>query len=325
VKTEKEIKSALDLGVHINADSLEELNRINQILGNEKPKGTIGIRINPQVGTGTILSTSVAGDYSKFGVPIKEYREELIESFIKFDWLAGVHLHIGSQGCEVELLLEGIRRVMDFADQADKSLQKENKQKRISIIDIGGGLPVSYYRNVPPIDMSLYKTEIEHRFPQLFTNEIKLITEFGRTIYANTGWVASKVEYVKKDRGINTATIHVGADMFIRECYHPNDWHHEITVLDHAGSIKSGIDENPTMIAGPLCFAGDLIAREILLPKVEPGDYIVIHDSGAYTLSMWSRYNSRQTPKVIGYFQEGDEFEILKKREDIKEIIDFWQ
>ena len=324
VKTRGEIEFALNLGIHINADSLEELDRIAAALNGAKPKGTVGVRINPQVGTGKILSTSVAGDYSKFGVPIHACRKELIERFLRFDWLSGVHIHIGSQGCAVELLLRGIESVVEFTDQVHKAFQKRNVPRQINILDIGGGLPVSYSRNTRPVTMNNYQTEIKRRFPRLLTGDTRLITEFGRYIHANTGWLASRVEYVKRDPGIHTAAIHVGADMFLRECYHPDDWPHEITVLDHAGNAKAGLDENPYMIAGPLCFAGDLLAREIRLPKVEPGDTIILHDAGAYTLSMWSRYNSRQTPKVIGYHQDGERFEVLKERESIQDIIDFW-
>jgi diaminopimelate decarboxylase len=60
------------------------------------------------------------------------------------------------------------------------------------------------------------------------------------------------------------------------------------------------------------------------LPGIDAGDYIIIQDTGAYTLSMWSRYNSRQMPKVIGYREGGTEFEILKQREDVRDILQFW-
>jgi diaminopimelate decarboxylase len=118
--------------------------------------------------------------------------------------------------------------------------------------------------------------------------------------------------------------VHVGADLFLRKCYRPEDWHHEITVLDQQGKIKSGRDKNKYIIAGPLCFAGDILAKTIELPSVEKGDFIIIHDAGAYTLGMWSRYNSRQIPKVIGYYADGKRFEILKERESLQKVWEFW-
>ncbi len=326
VKTESEIEYALNLGCHINADSLPELDRIDKLLKQKefKSHGTIGIRINPQVGTGTIASTSVAGEYSKFGVPIKESRRALMERFEAFDWLTGVHLHIGSQGCPLEMLLDGIGTVLEFTGEVNELLERKQPGRKITIFDLGGGLPVSYHKNKEPVLMSHYVREMRNRFPELFSGNFKLITEFGRYIHANTGWTASRVEYVKREPHMNTAMIHVGADLFVRKCYRPEDWHHEVFVVEPGGRIKEGSDKNPYVLAGPLCFAGDMIARDIRLPVVEPGDYIILQDTGAYTLSMWSRYNSRQIPKVIGYQNDGEEFEIIRDRETLETIMEFW-
>ena len=71
------------------------------------------------------------------------------------------------------------------------------------------------------------------------------------------------------------------------------------------------------------------VEREVSLfllqsETLQEGDYILIHDAGAYTLSMWSRYNSRQMPKVIGYRSETDKFEVLKERENLEALQEFW-
>jgi diaminopimelate decarboxylase len=326
VKTITEIEYALNLNCHINADSLYELDRISELLNNREPgsKSTIGIRINPQVGTGKIALSSVAGEYSKFGVPIRENRQALLDKFEKYDWLTGVHLHMGSQGYSVEMLLKGIEIILDFVEETNEILTRKNTGRKINIFDIGGGLPVSYHSVKEAVSMSYYVKEMRERFKRLFSGEFKLITEFGRYIHANTGWTASKVEYVKREANINTVMIHVGADLLLRKCYNPEDWHHEIFVVGHNGMIKDGTDKNKYVIAGPLCFAGDVIANGIEMPIIEPGDYIIIQDTGAYTLSMWSRYNSRQIPKVIGYTEEGNDFEIIKERECLDNIFEFW-
>ena len=159
---------------------------------------------------------------------------------------------------------------------------------------------------------------------ELFNGQFRLITEFGRYIFANSGWVASKVEYVKREPGYNIIITHVGADLFLRKSYNPSDWHHHITVVDKEGKLKTGTDTNKYMVAGPLCFAGDVIARDLELPVVEEGDFVLIHDAGAYTLSMWSRYNSRQMPKVIAYSIENDLFEIIRERENKEDLFEFW-
>ncbi len=322
-KTEKELEYALKLGVRINADSFAELERIDNLLKKIKSKSEIGIRINPQVGSGRIKITSTADEYSKFGVPIKNFKDELKNSFAEFSWLTGVHLHIGSQGISLKMLLDGIGAVYEFTEMTNDFLQIKNLPNRIKSFDIGGGLPVRYKKDDVEISVSEYAKEIKKNFPALFSKKYKLLTEFGRWINANAGWTASRVEYVKKQGGINTAVIHVGADMFLRRVYNPGEWHHDISVLDCNGEIKKG-KKKRYVIAGPLCFSGDIISTNILLPETEAGDFVIIHDTGAYTLSMWSRYNSRQMPKVIAYLENGKEFTVIKKREKLSELYSFW-
>ena len=322
-KTKAEIEYALKAGVHLNTDSFDEIDRISKILETIKSKSTIGIRINPQVGTGSIKSTSVAGDISKFGIPVNDNRKRIIAYFLKHEWLRAVHVHIGSQGCAVPLVIDGIRKILDLTIEVNEQLKLHSKQNRIEAFDIGGGLPVSYYSDKAPVSMEQYFTMLTASCPELFNGQFRLITEFGRYIYANSGWVASKVEYVKREPGYNIIMTHVGADLFLRKCYNPEDWHHHISVVDKNGNLKSGTDLTKYTVAGPLCFAGDVIARDLELPVVEEGDYLLIHDAGAYTLSMWSRYNSRQIPKVIGYYDDNS-FEIVKERESIEDLFNFW-
>lgn len=323
VKTKKEIEYALKLGVYINADSFDELDRISEILKSYKSKSQIGVRVNPQVGSGSIKSTSVADSISKFGIPLNDNQERLKEYYLKYPWLKGIHVHIGSQGCPVPLLVEGIRKVLNFALEMNTCFKNNSINRRIEVFDIGGGLAVSYFKEKQPVSIEEYHDLLKKNLPELFSGEFRLITEFGRYINANTGWTASKVEYVKREKDYNIIMTHVGADLLLRKCYNPDDWHHQITIVDKNGNLKSGKDKNRYIIAGPLCFAGDVIAKDIELPIVEAGDYILIHDTGAYTLSMWSRYNSRQIPKVIGY-KNDSQFEILKDREDVDRIYDFW-
>lgn len=322
VKTREEIRFALQENVHLNIDNFQELARVAEILDKQASASQIGLRINPQVGTGRILITSVAGDYSKFGIPVSQHRSEIIAAYRRYPWLTGIHLHVGSQGCDVELLTRGIRVVLDLVLEINSALGRT----QIRTFDLGGGLPVAYRKTDPLVSMQTYAREIRAACPELFQEPFKLITEFGRYLHANTGWVASRVEYVKHEQGMTTAMIHVGADLLLRVCYDPDDWHHDVSVMDCDGTLKTG-PLSPCTIAGPLCFAGDMIAVAVMLPPIEPGDYILVHDTGAYTLSMWSRYNSRTIPRVVGYQYEADmepQFRVLKERERFSDILSFW-
>lgn len=342
VKTGQEIEFALNKGIHINADSLFELERIASFSKEINMRSVVGLRINPQAGTGTIEILSVAGEYSKFGIPVKMYREEIIQAYLQHEWLTGIHVHVGSQGCALPLLLKGIKTVYELAIEINQLLLVNNKPNRIRFFDIGGGLPIAYHPNENPPSMEEYARKLKEEMPGLFNGTFRLITEFGRWIHANAGFTVSRIEYVKPHHKVPfqnetisktpempamkeaTLMIHVGADLLIRECYLPHQWSHEISMADSEGNIKTEGELSKYTLAGPLCFQGDIIARNVLLPSANPGDFIIIHDTGAYTLSQWSRYNSRQMPKVIGFRDNGEHFEILKDREKPEELVDFW-
>lgn len=359
VKTVDEISFALRTGLHLNVDNFQELERIKQLYpalaGTFESRPTIGIRINPQVGVGSILESSVAGEYSKFGVPIRSRRAGLADAFLSCEWLTGLHLHVGSQGCPVSMLVDGIGILYDFMTEINEKRVQKGIQP-ISIFDIGGGLPVGYLKNSAPPAIEDYVAAIMERAPGLFPagfrvpastedgssakpalgespalpgNQappaVRLFTEFGRWSYTNSGWTISRVEYVKHDPGINTVMLHVGADLFVRECLNPKDWPHEFSVYDPAGNLKTGVDEQPYNLAGPLCFSGDIIARNVSLPVIGQGDFVVVHDTGGYTFSMWSRYNSRLTPRILGYTGNGEEIGILRERETVADVARFWK
>jgi diaminopimelate decarboxylase len=318
VKTTGELTYALTQGVQVNVDSLDELTRV-ACIGHDVPStSTIGVRINPQVGTGRIAMTSVAGHFSKFGIPLLEQGPLLKEAFLRYPWLCGVHVHVGSQGCPLELLVQGVSRVWEFVREVRAS------GGNVTTVDIGGGLPARYRAEEMPPDLETYVTALRRVCPGMFQNPFRLITEFGRALHSPAGWAISRVEYVKHSRYGNVAMIHLGADMFLRKCYAPDVWHHDIAVLDARGECKQEPGRRYA-VAGPLCFSGDILERDIELPGLVEGDLLVIRDVGAYTFSMWSRYNSRQFPRVLGYENGGERIEILKERERAEDVVEFWQ
>lgn len=65
----------------------------------------MGLRVNPQVGQGAIQATSTATSTSKFGVTLNENREQIIEAVTTNPWLNGLHVHVGSQGCPLQLIV----------------------------------------------------------------------------------------------------------------------------------------------------------------------------------------------------------------------------
>ncbi len=301
-KTRRDLAQALDRGVVLNADNFDELARIAALLEGEDRgalKAHVGLRINPMVGEGAIAATSVGGRVSKFGVPLEEAQAEILAAFERWTWLTGVHVHVGSQGCTVAQLVAAAKRI-----EALLVTIEERRPGQIVDVDIGGGLPVSYDTATVAPCVTTYADELRRACPTLMSGRYRIITEFGRAIHANCGVAASRVEYVKTYGGSAMAVVHFGADFLMRPVYNPDDWSHEFVALDPDGRVKTW-PAQPYAMAGPLCFGGDFVGREVMLPALTPGDFVCARDVGAYTLSMWSRHCSRAQPLVVGATADG--------------------
>jgi diaminopimelate decarboxylase len=314
-KTVEELEFAVAKGLHLNLDNFDELARV-AALSSAGLGGHVGLRVNPQVGAGSISMTSVASQVSKFGVPLELRRQELLDAFARHPWLDGLHIHVGSQGCELEQLVLAAEKI-----EALRAEAMVYRSRPITQVDIGGGLPVAYSERDQPPELSAYVSQLRERTPTLFGEDTRILTEFGRSVHAGCGWAVSRVEYVKHEADTRMAVLHLGADAFMRRVYRPEDWHHDFVVLDAQGRIKEG-QTRPVTLVGPLCFGGDILARDIELPIIESSDLVVVRDCGAYTLSMWSRHCSRGLPKVVGW-REGER-SILKRREEPSDVVEFW-
>jgi diaminopimelate decarboxylase len=226
-------------------------------------------------------------------------------------------VHVGSQGYELSQLAEGVRRIAVLRQEiAGKT------GRLITHVDVGGGMSTVYDSGAAPAPPRAYRKLLKKRSPDLFAEDVRLVTEFGRSIQANCGLAVSRVECVKSAQRL--AVIHLGADFLLRPVYRATDWKHESFVLDPQGRPKTAA-LTPTTIAGPLCFGGDIVGRGLHLPPLEPGDWIVIRDVGAYTLSLWSRHCSRAIPSVIGYDpQQAAQFRVLRRGETPADVVRFW-
>jgi diaminopimelate decarboxylase len=302
-KTVKEIAhSAAISNLTINIDSWEELKRhaANPCAAH------YNLRINPETGENSTPLMNVAGSDSKFGVSIRE-EERILKSFDQYPFLSGLHVHSSSQSWDQEKLVEGIARVFGLSKKLNRS---------ITTFNIGGGLPYDF-ENQKSLSVEDYAHALRKRLPEFFSTQITLQSEFGRYYHASCGITYSRVEYVKGQNLI----LHVGADLFMRECYQPSVWPHRITVHTADGRIKRG-ESTAYNLCGPLCFGGDVIARKVALPKVEGGDWLAIHDTGANSFALWSRHCSRPMPRMVGTNQHV--LSLLKEKESDAEIENFW-
>lgn len=322
-KTSSEISEALTLGIRINANSVDELRRIAE-LWSEVSHSVVGLRVDPMVGSGTISTTSVSGPDTKFGIPLPVVEDALAEWCTRWPWLRALHCHIGSQGCSLSQLTTAAGRISELRCSVNAALGSD----QISTIDIGGGLPTAYSRDSDVPLMSDYVAGLALHAPALMTGDVEIVTEFGRSVQAHAGWAISSVEYSDDRHGVRHVTVHLGADFLMRSTYRPEDWPLTFSALDADLQLVEG-GSVPTQIDGPLCFGGDVLARSAQIGSLDVGSHLLIHDVGAYTLSMWSRHCSRGIPTVVGYRNgsaglNGVDFEVLRAAESPADIVRFW-
>ncbi|GGR73804.1 diaminopimelate decarboxylase [Streptomyces humidus] len=321
-KTEAELRRALDLGVTVNADNYQELARIDRALGGRVPVSRIGVRVNSQLGGGAIAAMSTATSTSKFGVPLADpgSRRELLRAYRDRPWLTWVHTHAGSQGCPLDLMARGVAQAVEFAEEVNASLGR----RQVVGVDIGGGLPVNFADDETTPSYATYVEQLRAHAPALFaelsgiSGGYEIVTEFGRSVLAKNGFTAAYVEYTKNVGGRSIAVTHAGVQVATRTVFNPDAWPLRIEAYDGGGTVKRGGPVRQD-IAGPACFAGDLLARDRALPLLEPGDIVAVPDTGAYYFSTPFHYNSLPEPAVHGVRTSGDggvAFELLRPAQD---------
>ncbi|MGW6140477.1 diaminopimelate decarboxylase [Streptomyces sp. NPDC055140] len=298
-KTMDELRDALAHGIAVNADNPQELDRVDAVVADLGVGcAPVGLRVNPQVGSGSIGAMSTATATSKFGVALRDEGAEqwVLDAYRLRPWMTRLHTHTGSQGVALELMAEGVRAAYELAEKINAHVGRQ----QIDTLDIGGGLPVNFASDEVTPAFAQYARLLRETVPGLFDGRYTLVTEFGRSLLAKQGLIMAYVEYTKTSGGRRIAVTHAGAQVATRTVFVPESWPLRVGAYDADGRSRT---TEPLVqdVAGPCCFAGDLVARERELPELAPGDLVALYDTGAYYFSTHFHYNSLPRPAVYGY------------------------
>ncbi|MFJ8075199.1 diaminopimelate decarboxylase [Streptomyces sp. NPDC096176] len=322
-KTVAELSEALELGIAVNADNWQELGRLDTLVsgGDGQPASPLGLRVNPQVGGGSIGALSTATPTSKFGVALNDAgaRERVVRAYLERPWMTRLHAHSGSQGMALARMAQGIHALYELAEEINAAAGRQ----QIDTIDIGGGLPVNFSSDEHTPAFADYAGLLKERVPGLLDGRYGLVTEFGRSLLAKHGTVLARVEYAKSAGSRPIAVTHAGVQVATRTVYDPVSWPLRIAAYDVTGVPKAGPDVEQD-IAGPACFAGDLLAEKRRLPLLEAGDVIAALDTGAYYFSNHYGYNSLPRPAVHGFTAGQDSevrFTTVREAQSVEEIV----
>jgi len=141
-KTPAELREALALGIAVNADNPQELARLDALMAGSGSRSPVGIRVNPQVGGGSIEALSTATATSKFGVALRDEgaREWVVRAYLDRPWLTRLHAHTGSQGIALTMMARGVAETYGLAEEINRRAGRH----QVDTVDIGGGLPVNF-------------------------------------------------------------------------------------------------------------------------------------------------------------------------------------
>ncbi|CAL4043407.1 Diaminopimelate decarboxylase [Buchnera aphidicola (Tetraneura ulmi)] len=308
-ESNKLIKKIVSLNITVNIGSINMLEQLGKLSLGHK----IWLRINPKFGYGHNEKTNTGGENSKHGIwniqkslyYIKKYKFKLV----------GIHMHIGS-GINFNNLKKVCKKMIETIF---------NFKQKIKFISTGGGLSIPYKLNEKKFNVDNFFNiwdKTRKKISQYIGNPIKLEIEPGRFLVAESGILVSKVRSIKKMGKKKYTLVNVGFNELIRPVLYSS--YHHISIIKRNKEKSKKMEK--TIIGGPLCESGDIFTQtkkkmisHRLLPKLDIGDYVIFHDTGAYGASMSSNYNSR--PLIPEILIENKKFRIIRKRQTFKEML----
>ena len=306
----EEMQFAIDKGVMVSLDSLDQLDRFGQI----NPGGRCAVRINPGVGAGHSEKVVTAGKKTKFAIA-EEDIDKIFEIADKYDLkIVGINQHIGSGFLDPTPYIDAVTNLLRIADRFEN----------LEFIDFGGGYGIPYHKldDEKPFPMEDFKTKLEpvlDEFVGRYGKAPLFKSEPGRYCVAEGSVILSRVQAIKTNSGIKYVGCDTGMNTLIRPAMY--DSYHDIEVLRNGKVVDrdGNADMETVNVSGPICETGDLIAKGRLLPKAQTGDLLAILDTGAYGYSMASSYNSRPRPAEVMITREGKVVQI-RRRETIEDL-----
>ena len=276
VKTFKFLKMAASYGVSYFAyDSEDEVDKMAKLL----PGCNVYVRLSvPNEGSEWPLS-------KKFGVEIDKAADLLFYARKKGLNPVGVTFHVGSQCTNIynwNSALDKARALWDIA---------ERQGIKLSLLNIGGGYPIKYTKNV--VDVDAIEKNADRLIRDKFPRDVKILIEPGRAVVGDAGIFVTSV-IGKANRGDDN-WLYIDVGVFNG-------------LMESVGGIKySYIVETSRQtrykrkwtVAGPSCDSFDVIDKNVNLPEPEIGGLMLVLSSGAYTISYASEFNGFSIPKTI--------------------------
>lgn len=296
-KSSEEIEMALDAGIgYFVIDNAMEAARLAEIAEKKQRSTRALLRINPGISAHTHDYIMTATPDSKFGIHIKDRKhiEEVIQKLSRSRYVkhSGFHSHIGSQIVEAESFEKALETMIGFLADMKTEMGLDNME-----LSIGGGFGIKYLDTDKPVelgDMCRRMVKAAEKYTAEKNIRIsKLITEPGRSMVGEAGCTLYTIGDMKVSGDRNYIFVDGGMSDNIRPALYD---------AEYTAVLAEKADADPEMtycVAGKNCESGDVLIRQIRLPKAESGDLLVMKSTGAYGYSMASNYNRLGRPAVV--------------------------
>lgn len=289
-KADWEINLGLDKDIFcFNAESIPELEVINELAAAKNKVASVALRINPEVDAHTHHHITTGTKENKFGINLDQL-DSVLDKLEELNSvkLIGLHFHIGSQLTDLAPFQALCSRVNELQKQLEK------RKVLVEHINFGGGLGIDYdhpNRNSIPDFKNYFKVFQTHFIPR--TGQ-QVHFEPGRSIVGQCGTLISKVLYVKEGSVKKFVILDAGFTELIRPALY--DAYHKIE------NLNSELPNETYDVVGPICESSDCFAKHLELNQTRRGDLIALRSAGAYGEIMASQYNCRRLPKA--YFSD---------------------
>ena len=292
-KTDKEINTALDLGIEaFNCESIMEMQVIYALAAGKGVRARVSVRINPNIDAHTHRYVTTGLYENKFGISRHEFDAviDLLKNAKALDF-AGLHFHIGSQITDVEEVYS-----LECERAAEIVGYFESKGLEVRSIDLGGGLGVNYDEpdEFPIPDFETWLGTISAKLRRRPDQRVSM--EPGRSLVAQCGSLITRVLFVKNGETKAFLIMDAGMNDLIRPALYGA--YHKI---ENLSALSEGREDGLQQydVVGPVCESSDVWGAGRELPFSRRGDIMAIRSAGAYGSVMSSRYNLRDIAPAV--------------------------
>lgn len=316
-KTRAELEYALTGGIGcVVIDSFQEIALLDELAVKRGPRQKVLLRITPGIEAHTHSYIQTGQVDSKFGFGLDEgVAMEAIRRAMEAPALdlIGLHAHIGSQIFELEGFRKAIEILADLISKANKAYAFECKY-----LNIGGGLGIRYTEEDTPSSIGDYAAvKVEGVRKEMAARGLpmpRVLIEPGRSIVGKAGITAYEVGTIKEIPGVRT---YVSVDGGMSDNIRPM-----LYEALYQGMLANKADapaDTRVTVAGKHCESGDILIRDAVLAKPEPGDILVMPATGAYCYAMASNYNGNPRPAVV--LVNDGEARVIIERESYSDLV----